>query len=133
MRQGEDLGKLLLRLAVAGLMLLHGISKVRHGIGGIVSMVTARGLPAPVAYGVYIGEVIAPLLVLVGVFTRPAALAMAAVMPFAVWLVHGGDVAKLNEHTGGYALELQALYFVGALTIALIGSGRFAARRTRWE
>ena len=42
----QDLGRLLLRIAIGGLMILHGFHKMRHGIGGITDNVVAHGLPA---------------------------------------------------------------------------------------
>ena len=56
----ESIAKLLLRLALGGAILLHGIAKLTGGIGGIAGMVSAAGLPSFLAYGVYVGEVIAP-------------------------------------------------------------------------
>lgn len=129
----EDLGKLLLRLAVAGLMLFHGVSKLAHGIAGIVASVEKHSLPAAFAYGVYIGEVVAPLFVLFGFATRPAAIFIALNMLVAVWLSHASDVFGLGKG-GGYALELQALYGIGAVVVALLGPGRFSISRGkgRW-
>jgi putative oxidoreductase len=121
----EDIGRLILRLAVGGLMLFHGIAKLRHGIGPISSSVGSHGLPHAVAYGVYVGELVAPLFVLVGIFTRPAAAIIAIDMLFAVWLKHSGELFRLGS-AGGYALELQMLYLAGAVAIALFGSGRYA-------
>jgi len=66
----NDSGKLVLRLALGLLVLLHGIAKLRHGIGAITGMVGGAGLPAWVAYGVYIGEVAAPLMVIAGWYAR---------------------------------------------------------------
>lgn len=57
-----DLAKLLLRLSTGGLMMFHGIHKIIHGIGGIKGMVVNAGLPEIMAYGVYVGELITPLL-----------------------------------------------------------------------
>ena len=71
----DDFGKLILRFAVAGILLIHGVTKLRGGIGFVEQMVNQAGLPHLVAYGVYAGEVIAPLLVIAGMLTRPAALA----------------------------------------------------------
>src|SRR5512133_1623136 len=103
-------GFFLLRLAVAGLMLLHGISKLMHGLGPIEGMLVNAGLPAFIAYGVLIGEVIAPLLVLANRFVVPAALVMAFNMIVAVALAHSSQVFTLGK-AGGWALELQGLYF----------------------
>lgn len=121
----EDLGKLLLRAVLALLILLHGISKVIGGIDPIIGMVTRTGMPAELGYLVYIGEVVAPLMVLFGIWTRPAALVIAINMTVAVLLVHTGELLDLTK-TGGWALELQGMFLVTALAIALLGAGRYS-------
>ena len=121
----EDLGKLLLRLTIGGLMLFHGVAKVQSGVGGIAGMLQAKGLPTAMAYGVYVGEVLAPLLLVVGLFTRLSAGVIAFNMVVATLLVHAADVVKLSEH-GGWAVELQALYLLPAIAIALLGPGRLS-------
>ncbi|MNT59702.1 hypothetical protein D3C72_1972350 [compost metagenome] len=57
----QDLGKALLRIVLGVLILMHGIAKVTgaSGIGFVAKVVADAGLPAWVAYGVYIGEVVA--------------------------------------------------------------------------
>ena len=42
----DDAGKLVLRLSVGVLMLLHGIHKLLHGVDGIGGMLAGMGLPA---------------------------------------------------------------------------------------
>lgn len=121
----EDLGKLVIRSAVAILVLLHGISKLTGGIDGITGMVTGAGLPAVFAYGVYVGEVVAPLLMLIGLWTRAAAGVMAINMVVAVMLVHMPELVQLNKQ-GGWALELQGMYLFGAIAVALLGAGRYS-------
>lgn len=128
-RQGgtlEDSGKLLLRLTLGVLMLLHGIDKVMGGIDPIIGMVAKAGLPTALAYGVYVGEVLAPLLLIIGAWTRPAAIVIATNMFVAVALAHGAQLATLTPN-GGWALELQGFYLATALAIALLGAGRFSA------
>jgi len=117
------LGFLVLCWSVAGMMLFHGISKLSHGIGSIEGVVTAAGLPSFVAYGVLVGEVLAPLLILAGLFVVPAALVMAFNMIVAVALAHAAQFFTLGK-SGGWALELQALYFFGSLAIALLAPAR---------
>ena len=108
----------LLRVSLALLMLLHGWAKIRYGIGSIEAKIAALGAPGFLAYGVYMGEVVAPLLLLVGLWVVPAALVIAANMVVAFVLVHTHQILMLNN-SGGWALELQALYFVSALVVAM--------------
>jgi len=131
--RNDDLGKLILRLCVGGLMLFHGVHKLIYGYSFIISKLKAAGLPWLLVLGVPIGEVIAPLLIVLGLYTRPAALVQAFLMGVAVWLVHMGQIASLGSH-GGYALELQAFYFFGALAVAFLGAGRFGiAKPGKWN
>ncbi|NHC11814.1 DoxX family protein [Stutzerimonas degradans] len=125
----EDTGKLILRLALGVLMLLHGMSKLVNGVDGIVGMVTGLGLPAAIAYGVYLGEVIGPLLVIVGLYTRVGALLIAGNMLFALLLAHRAELFTLAP-TGGWALELQAMFLFGAVAVLLLGAGRFSVGGT---
>ncbi|MTZ12142.1 DoxX family membrane protein [Pseudomonas sp. JL972] len=125
----EDTGKLILRLALGVLMLLHGMSKLANGVDGIVGMVTGLGLPAAIAYGVYLGEVIGPLLVIVGLYTRAGALLIAGNMLFALLLAHRAELFTLAP-TGGWALELQAMFLFGAVAVLLLGAGRFSVGGT---
>jgi putative oxidoreductase len=130
----EDLGKLVLRATLAILILFHGISKVIGGPAFILGLVEKAGLPPVLGYGVYVGEIIAPLLVLIGIMTRPAAFVMAINMVVAVGLVHMGDLMSMSK-TGGWALELQGIYLGAAIAVALLGAGRFSAAGVhgRWN
>jgi putative oxidoreductase len=83
------------------------------------------GLPPAFGYLVYVGEVIAPLMILLGIWTRSAALVVAINMIVAVLLVHTGQFFTLGK-TGGWALELQGFYFASAVAVALLGAGRFS-------
>ena len=125
----NDIARLLLRLMTGGLMLFHGISKLGDGaaLSWIGRQLSDLGLPSILSYGVYVGELVAPLMVLAGVFCRIGGVLMAVNMLFAVLLAHRGEFLALTEN-GGYALELQALFFLSAVAIALLGSGRFAVK-----
>ena len=130
----DDSGKLLLRLVLGGLMLLHGISKVSGGIDPILGAVAKTGLPAALGYLVYAGEVVAPLLLIVGLFTRAAAGVIVINMVVAVALMHRAQLATLSAN-GGWALELQGFYLASALALVLLGAGRFSVggRNGRWN
>ncbi len=125
----DDAGKLLLRLTLGVLILFHGVDKLGDGgsldwMGGQLS---AAGLPAFLAYGVYVGEILAPLMVMAGVYCRIGAALIVVNMLFAVGLAHSGELLALNQH-GGYALELQAFYALTAAALVMMGSGRLAIR-----
>lgn len=129
----EDFGKFLLRLAVGGLMLFHGLHKLFAGIDGISGMLIAKGLPGFIAYGVLVGEVIAPCLIILGILTRPAALVLAFTMIVA-WLMVGMNETWALDKTGAWAIESLVYFFIGALAVAFLGAGRFSvAGNSAWR
>jgi len=121
----DDAGKLVLRLTLGILVLLHGIAKLMNGIGPIEGMLVAKGMPAFFAWGAYIGEVLAPLLVILGLYTRIGALLIVANMLVAFVLVHTTHVFMIND-SGGWQLELQGMFLFGAVAVALLGAGQYS-------
>lgn len=117
-------GKFVLRVALGVIVLLHGIAKLKGGVGFIEGMVTGHGLPAWVAYGVYAGEVIGPLMLIAGFYARLGAALVAVNMLFAIALVHRAELFALNPQSGGWALELQGLMLFGAIAVMLMGPGK---------
>ena len=130
----DDAAKLILRLVLGLLILFHGVSKLTGGNGFVFDALAKAGVPAALGYLVYIGEVLAPILLIVGAWTRVAALIVAVNMIVALLLVHTGQIYTLAR-TGGWALELQAMYLFTALAIALLGAGRLSlgGLRGRWN
>jgi putative oxidoreductase len=129
----EDVGKLVTRLGVGGLLLLHGVHKLLTGIAPIKAMVVAHHLPDLVAYGVYLGEIVGPILIILGLFARAGGVLIAINMAVAVVLAGMDSIGKLNG-AGGYALELEILFLLGGLSVALLGSGRLGANiGGRWN
>lgn len=120
-----DAGRLLLRVLIGALLLLHGIAKLQGGIGPVLGAVNKAGLPSFLAYGVYVGEVLAPILLIAGIWTRAAGLVVAFNLLVAVLLVHQAQVFSIGPQ-GGWAIELQALFLFGGLAIALLGAGRYS-------
>jgi putative oxidoreductase len=122
----DDLGKLIVRIAIGGLMLFHGVAKILSGPGQIIELVNQNNLPSFAAYGVYIGEVAAPVFVLLGIWTRPAAAIMAINMVIAVALQHRTQIFALDKMSGAWAIELPALYFLGSVALVFLGAGRYS-------
>lgn len=121
----ENTGKLVLRLMLGILIVMHGISKLINGVDGIGGMLTANGLPEFFKYGVYLGEVVAPALVILGFYTRAGAWLIAINMLFAIGLAHWGEMFAFDQN-GAFAIEKQYLYMFSAIALALIGPGRYA-------
>jgi putative oxidoreductase len=124
----EDWGKLLLRLAVGGLLIFHGIAKVRNGVGWMAGPLSGLGLPAFVAYGAYVGEVIAPIFLILGKWARIAGLVIAFNMMSAIVIALRDKVFTLNMG-GGWAIELELLFLLGGVIVFLLGSGKYSLSR----
>jgi putative oxidoreductase len=110
-------------------MLLHGIDKLTNlnALNFIKNQLEGIGMPAVFAYGVYLGEIVAPLLLILGIYSRFGGFLIFINMLFAIVLVHMNDLLSLTDH-GGWRLELQALYLMSGLVIMLIGSGKYAIK-----
>ncbi len=124
----EHIGKLLLRLMLGGLMLFHGVHKAIHGIGFIEMLIVAHGFPEVLAYGVYVGEILAPILLILGWKSRIWAGIIAFNMSVAIYLTQISAFLKVGGH-GAWALEVPMFYLLSALAIVLLGSGKYAISR----
>jgi putative oxidoreductase len=124
----EDVGKLVLRIMLGGLLLFHGASKIVHGVGMIETRLVALNYPAFIAYGVYIGEIVAPLFVIFGFWTRFSALVIAFDLVVAVLLVRMPDMFTLAK-SGGWAMELDFFFLLSALALFLLGPGKLKLGR----
>lgn len=124
----DDLGKLIMRLTLGILILFHGVHKVQHGIEPIRGMVQSIGLPPDLALGVFLGEVLGPVLLIVGFYARIGAGLIFINMVVAIWLAHFQELFALSEH-GGWALELQGMFLFTALALMVTGPGRLSINR----
>ncbi len=115
----DDAAKLVLRLGVGFTMLFHGISKMVNGIDWMVDILGVF------AYAVYIGEVVAPLMLILGVFARAGGLLICATMVVASFVATGGNIFGVNGH-GGWVIELQWLYFIASFAVFMLGSGKYS-------
>ncbi|MTD27676.1 DoxX family protein [Erwinia sorbitola] len=128
-----DAAKLLLRLTVGGLMLFHGWHKLHAGVGGIQGMLVAHGLPAFIGYGVLLGEVVAPLLLIFGILCRLSALTVIGTMVVAWLLADLGNTFSLTP-VGAWALEEIALYALASAAILLQGCGKYSVlKNSAWR
>src|SRR5438552_978879 len=98
----EDAGKLVLRLAVAGLIILHGIAKLRFGLGDVATSLARVNAPEAIGYLVYVGEIVGPILMILGIATRIGALLVFMNMTVAFVLGHPGEAFELTRHGGLY-------------------------------
>lgn len=127
--RSTDLGLLLLRIALGGLMLFHGMHKLIYGVGFIGDMLAAIGLPSFIAYGSLLAELVASLMIICGIWTRLASVVFAGNMVVAILMTHASEMFSLSPMTGGLVIELPLLYLLGAAVLCLTGGGRFAVTK----
>ncbi len=124
MFNSSDIAKFILRISLGVLILFHGIFKMIHGIDAIKKMLSVHGVPEFFAYGVYFGELIAPIFIILGLYARYAAGVLAVNMLMAMFLAYSFSFS-LGKY-GGLAMESPLLFFIMALLVILLGSGKYA-------
>jgi len=128
-----DLAKLLLRLTCGGLLILHGSHSAIHGIQHVKDMVTRAGLPEFIAWGNLVGEVVAPLFMIVGYRARIAALVVAFNMVMSVLIAHR-DIMFVRNDFGGWMIELNVFYMMTALAVFFTGAGKYSfSSGNKWD
>lgn len=126
-------GLLILRVSLGVLMLFHGIAKITGGVSGIENNLIEVGLPGFIAYGVFVGEVIAPLMMIIGFRTRLASVFFAFTMVVAAMLAHPDEIFALTGR-GIWAIEKIGLFFFGALALVFTGGGKYSiSTNSKWD
>ena len=131
--QNKDTGLLLQRISIGVLILFHGIANMNSNYSFIKRLLNGMGVPEFIAHLGFIGEIIAPILIIIGFKARLASLVLALFMLTAILMAHTGDIFTLNQF-GGWGIELQGLYLFGAIVIFFLGAGKYAVSNTsKWD
>lgn len=132
--QNDDLGKLIVRVTCAGLLIMHGSNSLLHGIQHIKDMVRNAGLPEFISYGNLVGEFVAPLFMIIGYKTRIAALIVAFNMLLSILIAHT-DIMFSRNNFGGWMIELNIFYMMTAMAVFFLGAGRFSLSKGigKWD
>jgi putative oxidoreductase len=119
-------GALLLRLSLGVMFLAHGfvLKVVTYGPAGTAQFFVSVGLPAWLAYATILWEIGGGVLLLLGLWTRPLALAMSPILLGALFVVHAGNGWVFTSSNGGW--EYPAYLFVLCIAQALLGPGPYA-------
>ncbi|WP_315700911.1 MULTISPECIES: DoxX family protein [unclassified Bradyrhizobium] len=121
---------LLLRLTLGGLFLAHASLKLFvFTPAGTAKFFGSIGLPAELAYLVIAAEILAGIALILGLYTRWAALAAVPILLGAIFTVHGAAGFFFNNPRGGW--EYPAFWAVALIVQALLGDGAFALRAPR--
>lgn len=127
-----DLSLLLLRMG-GFLMFFHGLHKLINGHDFIKQTLSDKGLPEFLWIGVPVSEVVAPVLLLLGICTRLSGLTLAVVMLFSVYLTHSDHVSGLSPQHGGLIIELNLLYFFVGSALFFSGGGKYVVYKSKNE
>ena len=122
----EDLAKLVLRVTVGALILLHTWAVI-NGELAIRDTLARWGMPIELAWTAVIFEGIAPIMVILGIYARLGAWMMVFWMVMAFLLAHidTGHVFQLAESGVGWRVEGPFFFLACSLCVALLGAGRY--------
>ncbi len=133
MKKDKNLAILLLRVSIPFTMLVYGINKLIMGVASIEMLLEQYGLPRVFAQGVFVGEIVAPLMIMLGFRTRLAGLLFAFNSLVAILLAQTQNIFRLNDF-GGWSLELLAIYVTSGMVFYYLGAGKYALSNTNsWD
>jgi putative oxidoreductase len=122
----SDVGLLIVRIALGGIIFFHGFHKITHGIADQYQILADNGIPGVFIYFVYVSEVLAPVLIVLGIFTRLSSLAIIVTMivvfyalPFPI---------GIDEH-GAMNIESQLYFLLLAVALFFTGPGRYVLKK----
>jgi len=134
---GKDIGLLILRLVLGGILIAHGVKKLQGGVNVFADSLGDLGLPSPypLAVAVIAAEIGGGALVILGLASAIGALAIATILVVAIVKVHwkngffiqtthSSPVTPQIPHGYEFALALLGM----ALCVLLTGPGSITFR-----
>lgn len=113
---------LFFRIALSGMMLTHGIPKFLKLISGNFEFANVFGIGSPASLILAVlGEVVFPILIIIGFKTRLSAIPVILTMAVAAFIYHVNDPFAVKEKA--------FLFLIGFITIALLGPGKYSIDR----
>jgi putative oxidoreductase len=124
---------LLLRVAIGFPMLIYGLTKLTGGIESIFEVLQQNHLPSLIGYGVYLGEIVAPVLIILGVRARIAGVILSFNCIIALLLTQTSQILMLNAY-GGWAIELLFIFILLGISLYNSGAGQYAiSKNNKWD
>lgn len=96
----------------------------------IAGMLEGMGLPGFIAYGAVLGELVASIMIICGIWTRLASVIFVINMIVAIAMAHSSQIFMVDPNTGGWAIELPMLYLMGAVVLCFTGAGKYAITKS---
>ena len=114
----QPLSLLILRVALGVIFLTHGYPKLTRTATAMQGIFVQHGLPAQLVYVAGVLETFGGIVLILGLFARPAALLLAIEMGVAIVKVHSGrGIMALHEYEFPLALG------TACLALATLGAG----------
>ncbi len=114
----QPAGLLALRLALGIIFFSHGYPKLAHQGAGMQGFFVQHGLPGNFVYIAGVLEVFGGILLVLGLFTRGAALLLVIEMGVAIWKVHSNaGYLAVNEY------EFPLTLLTACIALATVGAG----------
>lgn len=121
---------LLLRLSLGVLFLAHaGLKFFIFTPAGTAKFFGSVGLPPELAYVIIAAEILGGIALILGLWTRVAAVALVPIMLGAIFTVHGAAGFFFTNPRGGW--EYPAFWTIALIVQALLGDGAYALRPSR--
>lgn len=121
-----DIGLLIVRIALGGILFFHGFHKITHGVAEQFQLLVANGIPGQFIYFAYISQVLAPMLIVLGVLTRLSSLTI-IVMMVVIFYVLPYPIG-LDDH-GAMNIESQLYFLLLASALFFTGPGRYVLKK----
>jgi putative oxidoreductase len=122
----SDVGLLIVRIALGGIIFFHGFHKITHGVADQFQLLASNGIPGIFIYFVYVSEVLAPVLIVLGILTRLSNLTIIVTMivvfyalPFPI---------GMDEH-GAMNIESQLYFLLLSVALFFTGPGRYVLKK----
>lgn len=119
-----NFGLLLLRLFLGICVLYHGLFKLKFGIEPVSSLLLNAGIPS---YLVYVGEILAPIMIIFGIYTRFASLILLGTCTVILYVAYT-DKLFATTNFGGLVPEIVYLYLGASLCLLFCGGGKFSIK-----
>jgi putative oxidoreductase len=122
-------------LVLLGLRVLFGYALIRAGYGkltnleGVTQFFTGLGIPAPGASAALVGvaELGGGILLIAGLATRLAALALTGVLAVALFTAHTEELSVILSEPGTFIGAAPVPYLAALLVLAIFGAGSLSA------
>lgn len=111
----NHLALLILRIGFGGFMLTHGIPKINRLFDSPIKFADPFGIgDTPTLILALIGEVVAPIFIIIGFKTKLATIPSIITMAVAAFVIHAKDDLGTKEHALLFMFAFVAIFLAGA-------------------